>query len=136
MSDPKALVPRLPVSKCCILKKMKFEIEKTVANIFLCHSARHAVLFHMLVLWSHRRICAWEWKLMLDSTVYVEDAGEGSMVANPLAKNVGENRKGRVPVCSVVADEDNEGLEKLIIKYLGTLKETARGWVEANRVKG
>ena len=51
MSDPKALVPRLLVSKCCILKKMKFEIEKTVANIFLCHSALHAVLFHMLVLW-------------------------------------------------------------------------------------
>ena len=73
---------------------------------------------------------------MLDSTVFVGDAGQGSMVANPLAKNVGENRKGRVPVCSVVADEDNEGLEKLIIKCLGTLKETARGWVEANRVKG
>ena len=33
---------------------------------------------------------------MLDSTVYVGDAGEGSIVANPLAKNMGENRKGRV----------------------------------------
>lgn len=50
---------------------------------------------------------------MLDSTVYVGDAGEGSVVANPLAENVGENRKGRVPVCSVVANGDNEGLEKL-----------------------
>ena len=50
---------------------------------------------------------------MLDSTVYVGDAGEGSIVANPLAKNMGENRKGRVPVCSLVADGDNKGLEKL-----------------------
>ena len=50
---------------------------------------------------------------MLDSTVYVGDAGEGSVVANPLAENVGENRKGRVPVCFVVANGDNEGLEKL-----------------------
>lgn len=64
---------------------------------------------------------------MLDSTVYVWDAGEGSIVANPLAKNVGENRKGRVPVCSVVADGDNEGLEKLIIKCLGTLKGNSPG---------
>lgn len=39
--------------------------------------------------------------------------GEGSVVANPLAKNVGQNRKDRVPVCSVVTEPDNEGPEKL-----------------------
>lgn len=101
----------VPSYKCCILKKIKFEIEETVTNIFVCHctwhtdSVSHAgsvVLQEYMFLgieagcWTHcARGRCWE----------------GSIVANPLAKNMGKNRKGRVPVCLQWQMETMKGLK-------------------------
>lgn len=41
MSDPKAPVHCLLVSKCCILKKIRVEIEESVTNILVCHCTWH-----------------------------------------------------------------------------------------------
>lgn len=48
---------------------------------------------------------------MLHSTVYVGDAGEGSIVANPLARIWGRTGKAGSCLLSSGRDGDNEGLE-------------------------